>query len=261
MKYYLHYVGSQLYPQDVFIKEAKEIGVNRSLPLRLIKKLKWQDMILLGSFVPNPSYVPNEICPKCQTVLEDIEIENLEIDLEKKGMVYGCPTCQVEVPKDKAITEKLDKRKNKKGGTANVFGYFQVNGINIQASDEFKHVLMSQLDIVSTNDNQTKVQRQCGHYTIGTSNVIKNSIEDIVDKAFTLSSEKGEKVKFFISGQFSELKASIHPVNFSRSIVEVDIDDTLLPEEATLNVNFIYDYDKRRYIKKYAKRGRPRKEK
>jgi len=53
MKYYLHYVASGktgIYGKDVFIKEAKQIGVNRSLPYFLIKKLKWGDKILLANF-------------------------------------------------------------------------------------------------------------------------------------------------------------------------------------------------------------------
>lgn len=55
MKYYLHYVASGktgIYGKDVFIKEAKQIGVNRSLPYFLIKKLKWGDKILLANFEP-----------------------------------------------------------------------------------------------------------------------------------------------------------------------------------------------------------------
>ena len=53
MKYYLHYVASGktgIYGKDVFIEEAKRIGVNRSLPYFLIKKLKWGDKILLANF-------------------------------------------------------------------------------------------------------------------------------------------------------------------------------------------------------------------
>jgi hypothetical protein len=53
MKYYLHYVASGktgIYGKDIFIEEAKQIGVNRSLPYFFIKKLKWGDKILLANF-------------------------------------------------------------------------------------------------------------------------------------------------------------------------------------------------------------------
>jgi len=254
MKYYLHYVGSKLYPKEIFIKEAEQVGVNRCIPMKMIKKLKWGDTLLLGSFVPNPSFVPDELCPNCKTILRHIVIEGED--------VYGCPTCQVEVPREKAIKDKFDGRKNKTHGKAEVFGYFQVSGLNIKASDEYKTILINQLNIVSTKELNTKVQRRCGSYTIGTSNIVTNSIEDIINKALELSKQRNEKVKFFVAGQFKTLNLSLKPVNFSRSIVEVKTEEKINAQDlGELNVSFIYDYNKRSYIKKYAKRGRPRKEK
>ena len=83
MKYKLHYVGSKLYPKEVFIKEAQKLGVNRCLPTKIIKKLKWGDRILLGT------YVPKEI----QTFIENKTLQTMK--------------------------EKIDGRKNKRDGTAN----------------------------------------------------------------------------------------------------------------------------------------------
>jgi hypothetical protein len=224
MKYYLHYVGGKLYPKETFIKEAEQFGVNRCIPMRMIKKLKWGDKILLGIFSPK------ELTPiMAQSV--------------------------------------FDGRKNKTGGRAEVFGYFIITGLNINASQEFKTTLIGQLDIVESKEQNLKIQRQCGSYVLGTSYVVKDCIEDIIKKAEQLQKDFHdfgiEKVKFFLAGYFKPLTLTIEPINFTRTLIPVEIETEL--ELGDLNflkeVGLIYDYDKRSYIKKQEKRGRPRKEK
>jgi len=251
MKYFLHYVGGKLYPKEVFIKEAQTIGVNRCLPLRIVKHLKFGDKILLATFVPAERQ-EKELCPTCKTELEHININNEN--------VFGCPKCNKEVKRINAIKDIIDGRKNKKDGTAEIFGYFTISGLNIKASDLFKQVLISKLDIVAINEVNQVVQRQCGNYKIGNSYTIKNSLEDISTKIETLIKETKEEVKVFISGTFKPLTVTLTPVNFSRTVVTVTIDTALkLDIVNNQTVNMILDYNKRAYIKKYEKRGRPRK--
>lgn len=243
MKHYLHYVGSKLYPKEVFIREAKELGVNRCLPLRMIKKLKWGDRILLATFIPNEI----TYCD-CEEHKEEIIQGNICLKCKKFILVGG---------------QKIDGRKNKKDGKAVIFGYFDIRGLNINASNEFKTALTSQLNVIESRESNLSVKRQCGSYTIGTSHIITNSIEDIIQKAEYLSEAMNEKVKFFVSGQFYPLETTIEPINFTRTLIEVEITEELTAEDVTEKkvIGMIKDYNKRTYIKKYAKRGRPKKEK
>jgi hypothetical protein len=249
-KYYLHYIGSKLYPKEIFIKEAKEIGVNRCLPLNMIGKLKWGDKILIGNFLAKDTISEKELCPKCRIELEHIQLMN--VNQGNFEDVFGCPKCLEEVDRDKSIKEKIDKRKNKKGGTAKVFGYFIISGLNMTASEEFKQNLTSQLEIVETNNNRIQYNRRCGNYTIGISHIIKNSLEDIIEKAKNLSKQMNEKVKFFVAGYFYPLSLDLTPINFSRTLISVNIETELNTVNNSYNkeVGFIYDYNKRAYIKK-----------
>ena len=226
MKYYLHYVGSKLYPKEIFIKEAEAVGVNRCLPLRMIKKLSWGDRILLGIFIPK------------------------EIEITYHTNLQG------EQEKDQ------DLRKNKTGGRAEIFGYFDIRGLNIIASDEFKKTLTSQLNVIESKEINQRIQRQCGSYTVGTSHIVTNSIKEIIEKAIKLSDERQEKVKFFVAGKFYTYKSHVEPINFTRTIIEIqDVNELPTEKSEEKTIGEIKDYNKRAYIKKQEKRGRPRKEK
>ncbi len=241
MKYYLHYVGGKLYPKEVFIKEAERIGVNRCIPMKMIKNLKWGDKILLGTFNPGEQKKNCDYCKKCGETICGNDTEYLS-----------------------CFEGKLDGRKNRSGGRAEIFGYFIITGLNLNASDEFKKALAGRLEIVETKNNNTRIQRQCGSYILGNSYVVKDSISDIIKKAEQLKIErKEETAKFFISGLFRNLSLVIEPINFTRTLIPVELETELALEDLNFlkEVGLIYDYNKRAYIKKYAKRGRPKKEK
>jgi hypothetical protein len=228
MKYYLHYAGSNLYPKEVFIKEVEKYGVNRCLPINIIQSLKWGDKIFLAI------YKPKEV--------------GIITDLQGKQ------------------SPAFDGRKNKKEGTAEIFGYFVISGLNIIASSEFKKTLTSQLDIVESKEVNQTVQRQCGSYIYGSSHTVNNSIEDIIKKAKELNKTEQfalEKIKFFVAGQFYPLNLIIEPINFTRTVIPVEITKYLTAEDIINSkvLGTIEEYNKRCYIKKYEKRGRPKKEK
>lgn len=44
----MHFMGKNLYSRRSFFAEAKKIGVNRAIPKSALKKLKWEDKILIG---------------------------------------------------------------------------------------------------------------------------------------------------------------------------------------------------------------------
>lgn len=223
MRYLLHYIGERIYTVESFIAEAKKLGVNRCLPLKLIKSIKFGDKILLATFEPK------KIITSQQLSFEGFEEEQ----------------------------EKIDGRKNKKDGTAKVFGYFTVSGLNLRASDAFKEALTAQLDVVESKDNNALYQRGCGSYLLGASYIITNTIEEVVSKIETLMLERKENVKVFITGAFTELTAEISPINISRTVIAVDILEDIPFEDVINVIGYIYNYEKRLYIKKYDKPGRP----
>ena len=122
--------------------------------------------------------------------------------------------------------------------------------------------MFEQLDIVTSSEPNLKVNRRCGGYTIGTSYIVRDSIKDIIEKAEQLNkTEMNEQIKFFVAGQFNPLNLTLTPINFSRTLIEVNINEIKNEFETKgfpNRMNYIYDYSKRSYIKKYTKRGRPR---
>jgi hypothetical protein len=236
MKYFLHYVGNKLYPKETFIAEAEKIGVNRCVPLMFMHRLHWGDKILLGIF--HQAVIPKEIV--------SVPSENGELTTGQTEEING----------------RLNKcgKWNRKDGTADVFGYFVLQGLNLTASKEYKDRFTSLLNVVETKEMNQKIQRQCGSYTLGTSRVVTNTIEEIVEIAQQLEVEMNEHARFFLGGQFFPLSATLTPATFSRALIQVEIDATLTIEEMKQgNIGLILDYDKRTYIPKHSRRGRPRK--
>lgn len=266
MKYYLHYIGSKLYPKDVFIKEAEVIGVNRCLPMRMIKKLTWGDEIFLATFEPKEKEITYKIVSTNEKDDDGTFLywsnENGWVDKESADNFTIEEQKTLNLPTfSKWELQEHDGRKNKTDGTARVFGYFIITGLNIKASEEFKAQLIAKLNVTESNMLNTKVVRRCGSYVIGVSNVITNSIKEVIERAELLAEQTGEKIKFFVAGRFKPIDFIVEHINFSRTLIQIEAPGLPESEIEKATVSHIIDYNKRTYIKKYAKRGRPRKEK
>jgi len=48
--YWLHYVGTGLYPRSKFEWEARRLGVQRAVPFHMISSFEWGDKILLAQY-------------------------------------------------------------------------------------------------------------------------------------------------------------------------------------------------------------------
>jgi len=46
---WLHWIGNKYYSIKQFIEEARQIGVSRRVPAKMLKKMKWGDVIFLAS--------------------------------------------------------------------------------------------------------------------------------------------------------------------------------------------------------------------
>jgi hypothetical protein len=89
--------------------------------------------------------------------------------------------------------------------------------------------------------------------------VVTDSVEEIIDKAKALAEELGVRAKVFVSGKFRQLALKeIAPVKFARSGMHIELDQPIEGQEiAEKRVNFIGDYNQRKYKLKTGKR-RPR---
>lgn len=259
MKYQLHYVSSGktgIYGKAIFINEANQIGVNRSLPYFLIKKLKWGDKILLATFesrhIGERAYRILGIDERDDETDKSLYWNNIDGWVGKEsadlfyGKGYGIPKGNLPMGGE-WVQDDMSNAKFK-DGVAHVFGYFVISGLNITASNELKQRLYSQLDITFSNDKAIQIKRSCGSYTISASHTVINTLADIIEKSQILAKEMNEKVKYFIGGNFYELQGKIDGINFSRSLIEVEFDGIEKIEEIQTQVGFIKDYNKRAYI-------------
>jgi len=72
--------------------------------------------------------------------------------------------------------------RQKKIGTAAVFGYMTITGISHTLPPEYSAQLLEKLDTI-TNINQSKnVLRACGNYTIGTTTTITSTLAEVLEK-------------------------------------------------------------------------------
>jgi hypothetical protein len=211
----------------------------------MIKGLKWGDKILLASFIAGEQKTTCQDCKKC-----------------------GENTCGNDTVTLACFEGKLDGRKNKKDGKAEVFGYFVISGLNIIASDDFKEALASQLNVVETKELNINVERQCGHYLLSQSRIITDDLKTVIERIKnTIEFPQFKQdwlntgIKVFVAGKFYPIDLTIQPVNFSRTLVTVDTKEDIINKETVETaLGVIKNYNKRTYIKKHEKRGRPKKE-
>lgn len=67
--------------------------------------------------------------------------------------------------------------------SAEVFGYMTLNSISHNLPKKYQNKLAGLLDIVKVNDGKgEKIQRACGSYVLGETVIIKNSLEELIQK-------------------------------------------------------------------------------
>lgn len=167
MKQMIHYINNGkggIYGKDVFVKEAKAIGVNRAFPHFIAKKIKFGDRIYVAIYEKDPSK-PN---------------------------------------KEKWVA-----------GTANIFGYFVVDSINIVG--DLSKVYLN-LGLVPQKGG-TQVVRSCGTYTVAYTCPVNQPIDKIIEEC----QRENIEYKLMLGGKFYDYSKTITPINFSRSIVTADI--------------------------------------
>jgi len=151
-------------------------------------------------------------------------------------------------------------------GAADAWGYFVVNGLNVEAPAEFHDRLLAALHVIRTvtKDDHLEdeplgdVERECGSYTIDSVSYVRESIAEIVERGEAIAQELGIKVKWFVTGTVFRPLAphvSIEDAPFTRTIVKVELEGWtpfVTPPQAKTDgrpLAFIGDYSSRRYRK------------
>ena len=217
--YNLLYVG-KLYSIARFEAEAEKHGVARALPAPFVGALKWGDPIMLAQWQPD-----QEAQRASRTTQMTVE--------GQKGHVNF-----------------------KRIGSAKVFGYFTVTGLNMNASPVAQAILGSRLNIVRTVEygpDGMVVDRVCGSYEIVATHYVADTLEEIMAKAKDVEKEIGVKFKWFVAGRYMRIDDPVvlDPCQFTRGVLKVEVDGDLLPEgEFEPAVNFLYDYKRKLYAPK-----------
>ncbi len=212
----LHFAGTRLYTATKFEEEAGRIGVARALPAFALRNLAYGDVIVLATFKPNPRVIEDEP--------------------------------QDPMPFVKTTYPRI--------GSADAWGYFVVNGVNLNAPPEVYAALLDMLHVVRSEERHERVERECGAYEVVSISYVTESIREIVDRGEALAVKFGVKVKWFVTGtEFRPLAphVDIDPVTFTRTIVKVELDGWspfVTPpsvEEDGKPLAFLGDYTSRKY--------------
>jgi len=213
----LHFAGTRLYTAMKFEGEAARIGVARALPAFALRNLAYGDLIMLATYKPRPHVLDGE-------------------------------------PGD--VIETGKPRSKPRIGTADAWGSFFVNGVNVNAPPEFYAFLLAVLHVVRSEERHERVERECGAYEVVTVSYVRESIQEIVDRGEAIAAKLGAKVKWFVTGNVFRPLAphlSIDNVPFTRTLVQVELDGWFpwtVPAEAEADgrpLAFIGDYSSRRY--------------
>jgi hypothetical protein len=231
-RYPMLYVGRGLYGVQKFVAEAEKLGVNRALPERIVGSLMWGDPVLLGEWRPN-------------------------MEAQRATMLLSM------MDSDAPIREPHSNKglRFKRIGGAQVFGYFRVTGLNFTGPEAAKEALIAILDVVETVAVNQKVARQCGSYEIGSTSFVRDTIADIVEKAQVIETMMNIRFKWFVTGKFEPFgPLDLADAKFSRGVVglafdaPLDLNDAKFEGEGTQHpVSFLYDYNRRIYLRKDSK--------
>jgi len=143
-------------------------------------------------------------------------------------------------------------------GTADAWGSFFVNGVNVDAPPELRAKLYESLHVVRVDEfsEPPRIERECGSYEIVAVAIVRDSLRDIVEAGEAIAKDLGVKVKWSVTGNVFRPLAphvKIEDVPFTRTLVRVFLEGWspfVTPPEAEAEgrpIFFIGDYSLRRY--------------
>jgi len=142
-------------------------------------------------------------------------------------------------------------------GKAEVFGYFNVNGLTHNLPKEVYEDLLETVDVVRLDNTSVSVSRACGSYTVGSTAYIDETLESLVEKIKQACERHGvdpKKFKWFLTGRYHPFKTGfvLTPAKFTRSYMKVDIEglDIRRQEGESERLLWVFDYERRTYLSK-----------
>ena len=148
------------------------------------------------------------------------------------------------------------KSDNQQLGQAEIFGYFTLSGLSHNLPKPVTLELNSSLNIIKTLNNPHSISRACGSYSIGTVTIIKDTLEELVQKIKTLNIHVN-KHKWFITGKYVPLTPFLlQDIKFCRGTKTVNIQSLNIVSQHTTQFSliWIYNYRQRKYMPKLMKR-------
>jgi ferredoxin len=130
------------------------------------------------------------------------------------------------------------------------FGYFTVDAVVPHGfTDEAREELNKTLDIVQVlDDTPMRIVRACGSYIMCGGCVVRDTIEQIVDKAENIAKLHSTKLKWFVSGRFHEINATpIDGVKYGRGFYKLAVSIPKNVEGEIKTVRYIGEYSKKKY--------------
>jgi|YelNatPaOPRAMG01_1025707.scaffolds.fasta_scaffold04944_3 hypothetical protein len=139
----------------------------------------------------------------------------------------------------------------KKPSTAQVFGYFTVEGLTTTLPSALFAQVLSQLEVKNLDAKPKAEVRACGSYIIGACAEVNNSLAEIVAKIKEVCAKAGVNpaaYKWFLNGSFKMLEPFEVTAKFTRSYMRISLDITVLESAASKQLRMLEDYQKRRYL-------------
>lgn len=153
------------------------------------------------------------------------------------------------------ITIDVENELTKRIGTADIFGYFIVNGLNLP--DKITELLLPKLNIKEVSEpTHSQVERGCGSYEVTAVVFVDNSMEEILQVLKeTMKDLNMKNVKVFLTGVYHPIipHLEIQEMEFSRSFVDLPYSNDGKLLEVEKQIQFIEDYKRIKYKTKKKK--------
>jgi len=155
-----------------------------------------------------------------------------------------------------AVREADRKRRAGRMGSAEVFGYFHLTGVNIAASPEAREKIHRLIKTEREEVRAVKVERECGSYVVVFVSFTNEPLSRIVEAAEAVERDTGEHIRLFMTGGFVAIEphVTLEPIGFTRSVTTTFIQTRayapFVDPPGEREVAWVLDYSQRRYVKK-----------
>ena len=220
-KHWVQIVTSRCYTRERFIREAKRIGVNRTVNSHLLGQMEWGEKVLVADW------------QGIRRIVQHIEVANAE-------SLNGKPLTKKKVTAPE--------------GSLLPFGFYTVDTVIPQGfTDEAHKEFIGSLDIAGeVGGAPTRVVRGCGLYTLAGGFIVRDSIAIIVAKAEAVAKKHNLKLKWFVGGRYYDLGETkpISGMKWQMGYRQIELETPPVEGESLKQIQFMQDYERKTYVPK-----------